>query len=116
MVMLPMPWFPGAPIIPATAAGRNKHIHTDYIQNNSTSVRIPDITQAFDSIAGNTVVPYLSLKKFFNYHKLLFIAIYNYFNFMIKNYNYDVHLTINLSHALISPSYITETGYLSNTT
>jgi len=33
--------------------------------------------QAFDSIAGNTVVPYRSLKKFFNYHKLLFIAIYN---------------------------------------
>jgi len=31
--------------------------------------------QAFDSIAGNTVVPYRSLKKFFNYHKLLFIAI-----------------------------------------
>ena len=33
--------------------------------------------QAFDSIAGNTVVQYRSLKKFFNYHKLLFIAIYN---------------------------------------
>jgi len=33
--------------------------------------------QAFDSSAGNTVVPYRSLKKFFNYHKLLFIAIYN---------------------------------------
>jgi len=33
--------------------------------------------QAFDSIAGNTVVPYRSLKKFFNYRKLLFIAIYN---------------------------------------
>jgi len=33
--------------------------------------------QAFDSIAGNTVVPYRSLKKLFNYHKLLFIAIYN---------------------------------------
>jgi len=33
--------------------------------------------QAFDSIAGNTVVPYRSLKKFFNYHKLLFVAIYN---------------------------------------
>ena len=32
--------------------------------------------QAFDSIAGNTVVPYQSL-KFLNYHKLLFIAIYN---------------------------------------
>ena len=37
------------------------------------------IKQAFDSIAGNTVVPYRSLKKFFNYHTLLFIAIYNYF-------------------------------------
>ena len=33
--------------------------------------------QAFDSIAGNTVVPYRSLKKFFIYHKLLFIVIYN---------------------------------------
>jgi len=33
--------------------------------------------QAFDSIAGNTVVPYRSLKKFFNYHKLLYFAIYN---------------------------------------
>jgi len=33
--------------------------------------------QAFDSIAGNTVVLYRSLKKFFSYHKLLFIAIYN---------------------------------------
>jgi len=33
--------------------------------------------QAFDSIAGNTVVSYRPLKKFFNYHKLLFIAIYN---------------------------------------
>ena len=32
--------------------------------------------QAFDSIAGNTVVPYRFLKKFFNYHKLLFFAIY----------------------------------------
>jgi len=32
--------------------------------------------QAFDSIAGNTEVPYRSLKKFFNYHKLLIIAIY----------------------------------------
>ena len=31
--------------------------------------------QAFDSIAGNTVVPYRSLKKFFIYHKLLFIVI-----------------------------------------
>jgi len=39
--------------------------------------------QAFDSIAGNTKVPYRSLKKFFNYHKLLFIAIYNKFNFQI---------------------------------
>ena len=35
------------------------------------------VKQAFDSIVGNTVVPYRSLKKFFNYHKLLFIAIYN---------------------------------------
>jgi len=35
------------------------------------------VKQAFDSIAGNTVVPYRSLKKFFNYHMLLFIAIYN---------------------------------------
>ena len=34
------------------------------------------IQQAFDSIAGNTVVPYRSLKQFFNYHKLLFFAIY----------------------------------------
>ena len=33
--------------------------------------------QAFDSIAGNTVVPYRSLKKFYIYHKLLFIVIYN---------------------------------------
>ena len=33
--------------------------------------------QAFDSIAGNTVVPYRSLKKIFIYHKLLFIVIYN---------------------------------------
>ena len=33
--------------------------------------------QAFDSIAGNTVVPYRSLKKFFIYHKFLFIVIYN---------------------------------------
>jgi len=47
--------------------------------------------QAFDSIfAGNTVVPYRSLKKFLNYHKLLFIDIYNSFNFQIENYNYDV--------------------------
>ena len=43
-----------------------------------------DLKQAFDSIAGNTVVPYRSLKKFFNYHKLPFIAIYNIFNFQIK--------------------------------
>jgi len=35
------------------------------------------LKQAFDSIAGNTEVPYQSLKKFFNYHKLLFFAIYN---------------------------------------
>ena len=35
--------------------------------------------QAFDSIAGNTVVPYRSLKKFFYYHMLLFTAIYNLF-------------------------------------
>ena len=33
--------------------------------------------QAFDSIAGNTVVPYQSLKKFFIYHKLQFIVFYN---------------------------------------
>ena len=46
--------------------------------------------QAFDSIAGNTVVPYRSLKKFFNYHKLLFIAIYNKLTLQIKNYNYNV--------------------------
>ena len=37
------------------------------------------IQQAFDSIAGNTVVPYRSLKKFFYYHMLLFTAIYNLF-------------------------------------
>ena len=43
--------------------------------------------QAFDSIAGNTVVHYRSLKKFFNYHKNLFIAIYYLFNFQIENYN-----------------------------
>jgi len=48
------------------------------------------LKQAFDSIAGNTVVPYQSLKKFFNYHKLPFIAIYNKFKFQIENYNYDV--------------------------
>ena len=47
--------------------------------------------QAFDSIAGNTVVPYRSLKKIFIYHKLLFIVIYN-FNFQIENYNYDVKM------------------------
>ena len=35
------------------------------------------LTQAFDSIAGNTVVPYRSLKMFFYYHKLLNFAIYN---------------------------------------
>jgi len=35
--------------------------------------------QAFDSIAGNTVVPYRSLKKFFNHHKTLYFAIYNNF-------------------------------------
>jgi len=35
------------------------------------------VEQAFDSIAGNTVVPYRSLKKIFIYHKLLFIVIYN---------------------------------------
>ena len=46
--------------------------------------------QAFDSIAGNTVVPYRSHKKFFNYHKLLLIAIYNGFSLQIENYNYDV--------------------------
>ena len=33
--------------------------------------------QAFDSIAGNTVFPYQSLKKFLNNHRLLFIAIFN---------------------------------------
>jgi len=37
--------------------------------------------QAFDSIAGNTVVPYRSLEKFFNYHKHLFIAIYYFSTF-----------------------------------
>jgi len=42
------------------------------------------IKQAFDSIAGNTVVPYRSLKKLFNYHKLLFIAIYNKNNCQIE--------------------------------
>ena len=31
--------------------------------------------QAFDSIAGNTVVPYRSLKNFFNYYKLLFLPL-----------------------------------------
>ena len=36
------------------------------------------LKQAFDSIAGNTVVPNWPLKKFFNYHiKLLLIAILN---------------------------------------
>ena len=35
--------------------------------------------QAFDSIAGNTVVPYRSLKKVFNCHTLLCLAIYNEF-------------------------------------
>ena len=38
---------------------------------------IIDVKQAFDSIAGNTVVPYRSLKKIFINHKLLFIVIYN---------------------------------------
>jgi len=33
--------------------------------------------QAFDSIAGNTVVSYRSLKKFLNDHKLMTIVIYN---------------------------------------
>jgi len=33
--------------------------------------------QAFDSIVGNTVVPYRSLKNVFNYNKLLLFAIYN---------------------------------------
>jgi len=49
-------------------------------------IRVYWSKQAFDtcSIAGNTVVPYRSLKKFFNYHKLLFIAIYNEFNFQIQ--------------------------------
>jgi len=37
------------------------------------------VKQAFDCIAGNTVVPYWSLKQFFNYHTLLFIVIYNKF-------------------------------------
>ena len=35
------------------------------------------LKQAFDSISGNTVVPYRSLKTFFNYQKHLFIGIYN---------------------------------------
>jgi len=37
------------------------------------------LKQAFDSIAGNTLVPYRSLKRFFYYHKLLYFAIYNIF-------------------------------------
>jgi len=37
------------------------------------------VKQAFDSIAGNTVVPYQSLKKFINHHKTLYFAIYNNF-------------------------------------
>jgi len=37
------------------------------------------VKQAFDSIAGNTVVPCRSLKKFLNYHKTLYFAIYNNF-------------------------------------
>jgi len=37
---------------------------------------VKEVKQAFDSFAGNTVVPQRSLKQFFNYHKLLFIAIY----------------------------------------
>ena len=43
-----------------------------YLEMGATEVK-----QAFDSIAGNTVVPYRSLKKIFIYHKLLFIVIYN---------------------------------------
>jgi len=54
------------------------------------------IQQAFYNIAGNTVVPYRSLKKFFYYHKLLFIAIYNYSTFrqktIITMYNIRVHI------------------------
>ena len=99
-------------MVPDASLLSAQHIRTGLASLSSQTL----FKQAFDSIAGNTVVPYRSLKKFFNYHKLLFMAIYNYFNFMIENYNYDVHLSINLSHALISPSYITETGYLSNTT
>ena len=41
-------------------------------------------------LRANTVVPSYnnwSLKKFFNYHKHLFIAIYYLFNFQIENYN-----------------------------
>jgi len=33
------------------------------------------VKQAFDSIVGNTVVPYRSHKKFFNNNKLMFISI-----------------------------------------
>jgi len=49
---------------------RNVYLHTNLIYWF-------DKKQAFESIADNTEVPYRSLKKFFNYHKLLFIVIYN---------------------------------------
>ena len=45
--------------------------------------------QAFDSIAGNTEVPYRSLKKFFNYHKLqFFFAIYNHFSQIVVKHDF----------------------------
>ena len=59
------------------------HLHTQFIHYSVTApiychTHVKNKKkQAFDSIAGNTVVPYRSLKKFFIYHKLLFIVIYN---------------------------------------
>ena len=83
-------------------------LSTQATKNMATIMKECIFKEAVDSIAGNTVAPYRSLKKFFNYHiKLLFIAIYKKINFQIENYIYDVHvdLSIKLFHALILPSF-----------
>ena len=50
----------------------DQHFRHSFVPDNSVDFQEK---HAFDSIAGNTVVAYRSLKKFFSYHR--FFAIYN---------------------------------------
>jgi len=55
------------------------HLISKKKHSSQWKLNCANFKQAFDSIVGNTVVPYQSLKKFFTCHTPLYIAIYNKF-------------------------------------